>query len=199
MSFGPGKKLWECPQRCLGDSSTVIHVQLVCPFIVCLWMRRDYAFLSGHKTKNKWKGKSPSPGKTVKGWKNGGGGCIISKEANLFNFLMLLWDKIEFQCECRLANGPLSEQAAYWQRMVKGMGGSLKEACHTASVGACIYICVSGFWCGTGSSGECGCVWCLKWARVCQIHSAQLLCHSWTQKSLPLGHDLTSCFSDKSC
>ena len=86
-------------------------------------MRRDDGFLSGHKTKNKWKGKSPTPGKTMKGWENGGGDCVISKEAKLlFNFSMLLWDNIEFQCGCRLANGPLSEQAAYWQRMVKGMG-----------------------------------------------------------------------------
>lgn len=26
MFFGPGKKLWECPQRCLGDISAATHV-----------------------------------------------------------------------------------------------------------------------------------------------------------------------------
>lgn len=86
-------------------------------------MRQDYAFLSGHKAKNKWKEKSPTLGKTVKGWENGGGDCVISKEAKLlFSFLMLLWDKIEFQCGCRLTNGPLSEEAGY-KEWSKGWGG----------------------------------------------------------------------------
>lgn len=165
MSFGPRKKLWECPQRCLGDSCTVMHVELVCPFIVWLWMRWDYAFLLGHKTKNKWKGKSPALGETVKGWENGGGDGVISKEAKLlFNFLMLLWDKIEFQCGCRLANGPLSEQAAYWQRVEKGMGRRdplLREAGEKPVTPLLLMLHfqgLAGVWCLISSSGECGCV-----------------------------------------
>lgn len=153
MCFGPRKKLWECPQCCLGDSCTVMHVELVCPFIVWLWMRWDYTFLSGHKTKNKWKGKSPAPGRTVKGWENGGGDGVISKEAKLlFNFLMLLWDKTEFQCGCRLANGPLSEQAAYWQRMEKGMGR--RDPLLRLERGLSHYFCwgcISSDWLGFGA------------------------------------------------
>lgn len=152
-------------------------------------MRWDYAFLSGHKTKNKWKGKSPTLGKAVKGWENGGGDGVISKEAKLlFNFLMLLWDKIEFQCGCRLANGPLSEQAAYWQRMGKGMGRRdplLTEAGEKPVTPLLLMLhfqWLAEFWCLISSSGECGCVCWARWARVCEICFALLLDPSLTQK-----------------
>ena len=154
-------------------------------------MRQDYAFLSGHKTRNKWKGKSPTPGKTVKGWENRGGECVISKEAKLlFNFLMLLWAKIEFQCECRLANGPWSEQAAYRQRMVKGLGrrdphlrGAWRKPVTQRLLGGCCYLWLCGLGCWVSSTGECGCVCIKRCGQVCQMRSAQRLYPSLTQKS----------------
>lgn len=144
-------------------------------------MRQDYAFLSGHKTKNKCNWKSPTPGKTVKGWENGGGDYVISKEAKLlFNFSTLLGDKIEFQCGCRLANGPLSEQAAYWQRMVKGMGrrdphlkAARRKPVAQLLLGAAFLFTV-GFWCGIGYLWS---MWlCMPEAeqlRICPIHFGQ--------------------------
>lgn len=122
------------------------------------------------------------------------------KQSCCLIFLMLLWDKIEFQCGCRLANGPLSEQAAYWQRMEKGMGRRdplLREAGEKPVTPLLLRLHfqrLAGFCCLVSSSGECGCVYTeqcgqeyVRFALPCSWTPV------WPKKSLLSGHDL-SCF-----
>lgn len=71
----------------------------------------------------------------------------------------------------------------------------LKEGCHTASAGGCIYIWLSEFWCWTGSSGECSCVCAFSsMGKGMSGSLTQLLYPSLSKKCWHIGHSLTICF-----